>query len=146
MKNLYVSVAIITLACLSTSDFVAAQQTSCRQEPLGANPYTWAPQQFTAKDKSTGNYWVGNKKYPGKAYVGEIEYTQVVAIKKCNLRTAENKKLKRNKIYLGFYIDTATKQQYYLYGIKSTPDKVNEEPDSDVLVQIEIAKDYGPGE
>ena len=141
MKKLYISIAIITLACLPTSDFFAIQQ-----EPVGANPYTWSPRQFTAKDKSTGNYWVGNEQYPGRAYVGETEYINVVAIEKNKLRTAQNKKLKRNKMYLGFYIDTTTKTEYYLYGKKSTPDKVNEAPDADVLVQIEIAKDYGPGE
>lgn len=140
MKKLYISVAIVALACVSTSDFFATQK------PLGANPYTWAPQQFTAKDKSTNNYWAGNKQYPGKAYIGEIEYINVVAIKKSELTTAPNKKLKKNKIYLGFYINTTTKQKYYLYGKKSTPDKVDDGPDSDVLVQIEIAKDYGPGE
>jgi hypothetical protein len=141
IKKLYMTVAIIIFGYLSTSNIFAIER-----ELMGANPYTWSPRQFTAKDKSTGNYWIGNKKYPGKAYVGEIEYTNVVAIKKNKLRTAANKKLKRNKIYLGFYIDTTTKQEYYLYGEKSTPDPVDDGPDSDVLVQIEIAKDYGPGE
>ncbi len=110
---------------------------------MGANPYTYAPQYFDAEHGVTGRYWKGNKQYPGKAYINEIEYTDIIVLEKEKAHTKAARKLKKNKEYLGFYIDPTNNQEYQLYGVKKYPDLVDDEPDSDVLTEIAIKIDYG---
>lgn len=149
MKKLYL---IITTASLGLAiNFLEAKESMPAQENItmmGSNPYTFSPRLFTAEDKSTGSYWKGDgtKKYPGKAFLGEIEYTKVIGIEKSHINTKENKRRRKNKQYLGSYRDTQTNKIVYLYGMKKVADKVNENPDADVLTEIAKIEDYGPGE
>lgn len=112
---------------------------------MGANPYTWSPRYFNAENGITGRYWAGNgtKKYPGKAFIEDVEYKDIVVIKKSLLKEKSKVKLRKDKDYLGFYIDAATNIEYCLYGVKKNPDPVDNRPDSRVLTQIAIELDYG---
>lgn len=129
----------------------AAQQAKNKKKPsqkapnkmLGSNPYTYAPQYFTADNGITGRYWAGNKQYPGKAFIEDEEYRSIVVIEQSLCNEKEGKKLRRYKDYLGFYIDPVTNTTYNLYGIKKYAYSSNDGPDSDVLTQIMIKQDYG---
>lgn len=97
---------------------------------------------FTAEDGSTGRYWPSEK----IAILGEQEYRKVVAIntKELNLKWAQ--KLKKHKDYLGSFVDKKFQKTFHIYGIIKNPSPVDESPDADVLTEIAIKIDYGPGE
>lgn len=141
MKSLHKIIVITSLLCISTSNYFALNQPL-----LGGNPYTYAPLLFNAENGITGRYWAGNSQYPGKVYIQDIEYAHIVSIKKSQLNKKSNKKLRDNKNYLGSYIDETSGQEFYLYGDKKNPDKINENPDADVITVKAISEDYGPGE
>ncbi|MDP3780779.1 MAG: hypothetical protein Q8Q69_06310 [Nitrosopumilaceae archaeon] len=154
MKKLYHIALLSSLALLSTLHISAESQNQeeliCVPEPstkrVGANPYTYSPQLFTADNDITGRYWAGNKKYPAKAFIGEEEYTHIIVIKKSQINQKSKKRLRKHKDYLGFYINAATNIAYNLYGDKKYPDKINDAPDADVLTMIAIKEDSGIGE
>lgn len=141
IKNIHTYILLSLLITGTVQSDLFAQQ-----QPIGSNPYTYAPQFFDAHDGSIGRYWAGNKKYPAKAFIGEDEFTKIVVIKKNQLELKANKKLKKNKTYLGFYIDQKNNQEYYLYGLLKNPKPLDDGPDSDVITQIAIKQDYGIGE
>ncbi len=155
MKKLYHIVLFSSLTLLSTSHFFAEShnkkekiETSKKSlcKVIGANPYTYSPQLFTADNDITGRYWAGNQQYPAKAFIGEEEYTKIVVTKKSQINQKSKKRLRKHKDYLGFYIDAATNIAYNLYGIKKYPDKINDAPDADVITMIAIKEDFGIGE
>ena len=90
--------------------------------------------------------WNNTKQYPGKAFIQDVEYKDIVAIRTTKLNTKLSKKLKKHKEYLGSYIDAQTNIEYYLYGVKKNPDPVDDAPDADVITKIAIDLDYGIGE
>jgi len=146
-KNMIIScVTVVSIATFSVSDLSALSKNP--QQMMGANPYTWSPRLFDAENGVTGRYWAGNgtKKYPGKAYIEDTEYTKIVVIKKNQLNYKKNKNLRKHKDYLGSYIDASTNIEYYLYGVKKNPEPIKNGPDSDVITQIAIELDYGIGE
>jgi hypothetical protein len=110
------------------------------------NPYKKEACLFAAENNVTGKYWAGNKKYPGKADIGEDKFIKVIAIKKNNINKKYYKKLRKNKMYLGVYTNPTTEQEYNLYGEKKNADKIDDAPDAAVLTEIAIKEDYGPGE
>lgn len=140
-KNIYKTIVIICLIFISTSN-----NFTINKPMLGTNPYTHAPLLFNAENGVTGQYWAGDLQYPGKVYIQDIEYINIIAIKKNELKKRSIKKLKNNKNYLGSYIDEISGQEYYLYGDKKNPDKLNENPDADVATVKAIIEDYGAGE
>jgi hypothetical protein len=142
MNKLHKIILFAYLAFLSTSD-ISALSTNKQQEPMGVNPYTYSPIMFNAENGITGRYWAGNKKYPGKAFIEEEEYINIVAIKKTQLKQKSKKKLRKYKDYLGSYINGATNIEYYLYGNKKNPDKIDDGPDGDVITMLAIKNDYG---
>lgn len=113
---------------------------------INTNPYTQDPQLFQAENGVMGKYWAGNKKYPSKALIQDVEFKNIVVIKKDELLLKKNKQLRKNKEYLGFYIDPKTNIQYNLYGINTNPQPEDDGPDSDVLTVIAIKQDTGIGE
>lgn len=156
MKKLQKIIVVACMSLLSSSYMQSTSVHASTQAPalpsseirsLGTNPYTYAPLEFSPKKgKGDGRFWAGNDQFPAKAYVGETEYTDVVVLAKNTLKNIANKNLRKNKDYLGFYIDGATNQTYYLYGNKKNLDPVDDAPDADVLTQIAIKLDYGIGE
>ena len=130
--NKFSTIKLITcLTLLSTFDTFTRQQ----QEQL-----------FNGENGITGRYWAGNKKSPNKAYVGDDEYINIIAIKKNQLNKKSNKKLRKGKDYLGSYINEKSDQEYCLYGNLKNPAKIDDAPDADVLTEIAIKEDYGIGE
>lgn len=102
-------------------------------------PYT-IPMLFIANDNSLGKYF----KSKDIAIIGEDTFEDIIIINSDELHTKSNKKLKKDKIYLGFYSHpTELHEAYYFYGTKKIEDKA---PDSDVLTMIAIKDDYGFGE
>lgn len=145
MKNLYTTVLLSCFAFLSTANLLALQPN--KQQAMGSNPYTYSPLEFIPSEgKGDGRFWAGNQQYPGKAYVGDEEYINVVVIEKSLLAKKPMKKLRKGKIYIGYYIDAVTNIEYQLYGDKKNPDPVNENPDADVITMKAIEEDYGIGE
>jgi len=136
MNNFKKIIMITYLTCLPIAFFAWALD----------NSNTNTPYLFAAENGITGQYWLGNKKVSGKAFIGEDEFTQVIAIKKKDIDKKHYKKLRKNKMYLGLYINPTTGQEYNLYGEKKNVDKVDDAPDADVLTEIAIKEDYGPGE
>ena len=135
--------------CLLMTIFATASSynlLSKTEKPMGANPYTYAPLYFTAYDKTQGSYWPGNKKYPGKAFVGEDEYMFVIAIPQEEAILKSSNAKKKNKVEIGFYKDGETNIKHILYGKLKYPERKSNEPDADVLTKIAIDLDYGPGE
>ena len=126
MNTLHKILAIAYLT-LSTSGLFADEQQA---------------QLFNAEDGSTGKYWADSK----KAVLLEDEYINVIAIKKSQLNKTSNKKLRKYKNYLGLFINEKSGQEYYLYGNLKNPAKVDDGPDADVITEIAIKEDYGPGE
>ena len=155
MKKLYQIALFSSLACLATSDLFARSQNQDQQEKvkkskkttkpvrMGANPYTYAPQLFTANNGIMGRYWAGNKQYPGKAFIDEEEYTNIIVIKKCQINEKSKRKLRKHKDYLGTFIDETTNIAYNLYGTQKYPDNINDGPDADVITMIAIKEDFG---
>ena len=130
-KKLYALLFISSLTLLPTYMLFAK-----KQEPI----------LFQAEDRSTGKYIAGNKKYNGKAFLDENEYINVVAILKSKLHTKASKKLRKNKDFLGFFIDEKTSQLFYLYGQRKNPEPKDDAPDADVLTVKAIKEDFGIGE
>lgn len=97
---------------------------------------------FTAEDGSTGKYWPSDS----TAILGEKEYSKVVAIDIKQLNCKSAKKLKKHKDYLGVYMDKQSQKTFYVYGIIKNPIQADDSPDADVLTEIAIKIDYGPGE
>lgn len=97
---------------------------------------------FTAEDSSTGTYNSSKR----TAILGEEPYIKVIAINHKDLNKKAAQKLKKNKQYLGSYVDNNTNKLFYVYGIMKNPAPVDNGPDADVLTQIAINMDYGPGE
>ncbi len=137
MKNLLITMTIISLATFNVFAY--------EQKSFFNNSAANTMQLFTAEDKSTGKYWSGDKN-SGTARIGEDEYINVRAIKKNQLNTKLNKRLKKGKNYLGFYFDEQLKEEFYLYGNLKNPAPVDDKPDSDVLTVKAIIADYGDGE
>ncbi len=149
MKNRYKKILFITL--LNSFGFLSIHTISDLSENknesvMGANPYTYSPLLFDAENAITGKYWAGNKQYPSKAYIQDIEYKNIIIIKKNQLELKSKKKLRKNKDFLGSYIDAKTNTEFYLYGNKKNPDTVDNSPDGDVITMIAIKNDYGIGE
>ncbi len=142
MKKLY-QIALFSSLTLITALEVCAKSQDYRNIILGANPYTYSPQYFTADNDITGRYWAGNKQYPAKAFIGEEEYTNIVVIEKSKINEKSKRKLRKHKDYLGSYIDETTQVAYNLYGEKKYPDKINDAPDADVITMIAIKEDFG---
>jgi len=72
---------------------------------IGVNPYTWSPQIFETKQGVMGKYWQGNgtKEYPGKAFIADIEYIDMV-------KMPHDEKPKRHKKlnFLGTLVEMKT--------------------------------------
>jgi len=147
MKNRYKKILFASL--LTSCAFLSISQISAKspkQQIMGANPYTFSPILFDAENAITGRYWAGNKQYPSKAYIQDIEYKNIVCIKKSQLNQKSKKQLRKHKEFLGSYINPTTNIEYYLYGNKKNQDPVDNSPDGDVITMIAIKKDYGDGE
>ncbi len=147
MKNTYKKLLFASL--LTSCTFLSIHNIfaeSKKQQPMGANPYTFSPLLFDAENGITGKYWTGNQKYPSKAYIQDEEYKNIVSIKKNQLNQKTKKKLRKDKDFLGSYIDAKTNIEYYLYGEKKNQDPVDNSPDGDVITMIAIKNDYGIGE
>jgi hypothetical protein len=127
MNKFHKILTITSLTFLLTSGLFAHEQQA---------------QLFNAENGITGNYWADNK----TAIVEEDEYINVIAIKKSQLNKKYNKKLRKNKNYLGLYIDEKSGQKYCLYGNLKNPAKIDDSPDAEVITEIAIKEDYGPGE
>lgn len=147
MKKLHTN-KLLLLSCfiLSATATVLANNPDKEEKQYGANPYTYAPQFFTAEDGVTGRLWFGNQEYPAKAYIEDVEYTDIIIIKKSQLDLKSKKKLRKKKDYLGFYINPQTNVAYNIYGVKKNPEPADDAPDSKVLTVIAIKNDYGIGE
>lgn len=136
MKKIYTYMLITSiLSCTTISTFTKNNQNV-------KNKFSKKTILFTAEDGRTGTYSPLHK----TAFLGEEEYKNVVTILKKELNTKSAQKSKKHKDYLGLFIDKTSKKIYYIYGMlkKSTP--VNDRPDADVLTEIAIEIDYGPGE
>ncbi len=141
-KKIY-AITLLTYCIIASTMQISAQT---QQSPIGANPYTYSPLLFNAENGIMGKYWAGNASYAGKAYIEDEEYTNIVCIKKNQLKKKSNKKLKKHKDFLGSYIDAPTNAEFYLYGNKKNPDPIDDSPDADVITMIAINDDIGAGE
>lgn len=138
MKKIY-------LIIFTSLAFFSIFQTFPRQEkPIKEifNSQSASFHLFTAENGSTGKYWPQDK----TAILEEEEYIKVIAINKNKLNEKFTKKLRKNKMYLGSFIDKKTQKIYYVYGVVKNPAPIDNGPDADVLTEIAIKMDYGPGE
>ena len=144
MNNRYKKILFSAFLILLSAQNISTE--SKKQSAMGANPYTYSPLLFDAENGITGRYWAGNTKYPSKAYIEDIEYKNIVMIKENQLELKSKKKLRKNKDFLGSYIDAKTNTKFNLYGNKKNPNPVDNSPDGDVITMIAIQNDYGIGE
>jgi len=136
MKKMYKIMIVTFLGFFSAVDIFGREQQNI------AIHHAQSSVLFTAEDGSTGKYWPEDK----TAILDEKEYIKVVAINKSLLTKKASQKLKKNKIYLGSFVDKKSERTYYVYGVVKKPVSINNGPDADVLTQIAIEVDYGPGE
>lgn len=129
-------IIIATYLVVTTTETLLARTQKIIKKNLESN------QIFTAENKATGIYYPQDK----TAVLEETKYIHVIAIKKNELNKKSVQKLKKNKMYLGSFIDKQSGSIYYIYGIIKNPKPFDDSPDSDVLTQIAINMDYGPGE
>jgi len=88
--NIKKIIALSFLTFVATLDLCAKSENQNKTHKekiktpiLGGSPYTHSPKIFTADNDVTGYYWAGKEpKYPAKAFIGQIEYTKIVVIKK----------------------------------------------------------------
>lgn len=132
MKKIYGFIILVLLSTHTNTFTKNNQKTKTVQSSI----------LFTAEDGRTGTYVPSNK----TAFLGEEEYKNVVAIYKKELNTKSAQKSKKKKDYLGFFINKTSKKIYYIYGILKYPNPVDNSPDANVLTEIAIKIDYGPGE
>ncbi|MBP6869828.1 hypothetical protein KBC04_03025 [Candidatus Babeliales bacterium] len=139
MKKICKMMIVAYIVSFSALELTARQQNAMQQS---AHESSILADLFTAEDGSTGKYWSQDK----TAILGEEEYIKVVAIDKNLLDKKISQKMKKNKIYLGSFVDKKSEKTFYLYGVIKNPAPVDNGPDADVLTEIAIKMDYGPGE